>query len=245
MQAPTQARNDMAKVNQAKSNAGVLAALAASALLAGCANQYAPVPAPMDFPKSTQPKLQAAAHWGAIAGTIEQRLAEDLRQAPQRPFYVTEPPPDASPFQRALTEHITSALVKSGHVVSRVPAGSLKVDVDVQALTFSPQRVQKMPGAVPTAIAVGVWMLAATSDPVLATAGGVAAHEGYNYHFGQFANGATPKTELIVTVSVSDQYRYYARNSSAYYVADSDRSLYGLPADDDKAFKTYSIRGDK
>jgi hypothetical protein len=235
----------MAKVNQAKSKAGLLAALAAGALLAGCANRYAPAPTPMEFPASAQPKLQAAAHWGAIAGTIEQRLTEDLRKAPQRPFYVAEPPPEASPFQRALTEHITSSLVKSGHVVSRVPAGSLKVDVEVQALTFSPKRMQKLPGAVPTAIAVGVWMLAATSDPVLATAGGVAAHEAYNYHLGQFGTGPIPKTELIVTVSVSDQYRYYARNSSAYYVADSDRSLYGLPEDDDKAYKTFTVRGDK
>lgn len=241
----------MAKVNQAKSNAGVpatvamVAALAASALLAGCANHYAPAPTPTNFPTSAQPKLQAAAHWGAIAGTIEQRLTEDLRKAPQRPYYVSEPPPEASQFQRALTEHITSALVKSGYVVSRVPAGSLKVDVDVQALTFSPQRAQKLPGAMPTAIAVGVWMLAATSDPILATAGGVAAHEVYNYNYGQFGTGPIPKTELIVTVSVSDQYRFYARNSSAYYVADSDRSLYGLPEDDDKAFKTFTIRGDK
>ncbi len=235
----------MAKVNQAKLNTGVLAMAAASALLAGCANQYAPAPAPTDFPASSQPKLQAAAHWGAIAGTIEQRLTEDLRKAPQRPYYVAEPPPEASPFQRALTEHITSALVKSGHVVSRVPAGSLKVDVDVQALTFSPQRAQRLPGAIPTAIAAGVWMLALTSDAVLATGAGVAAHEAYNYRLGQFGAGPIPKTELIVTVSISDQYRYYARNSSAYYVADSDRSLYGLPDDDDKAFKTFSIRGDK
>ncbi|GAB2839659.1 hypothetical protein GCM10027277_03240 [Pseudoduganella ginsengisoli] len=225
--------------------AGVLAVMAAGALVAGCANRYAPAPSAVDFPASTQPKLQAAAHWGAIAGTIEQRLTEDLRKAPQRPYYISEPPPEASQFQRALTEHITSALVKSGYVVSRVPAGSLKVDIDVQALTFSEKRMQKMPGAVPTAIAVGVWMLAATADPILSTAGGVAAHEGYNYYYGQFGTGPVPKTELIVTVSVSDQYRYYARNSSAYYVADSDRTLYGLPEENDKAFKTYTIRGDK
>lgn len=236
---------DMAKVNQAKSIAGVLAMTAAAALLAGCAVPYSPAPVPVNFPTSQQLKLQAAAHWGAIAGNIQSRLSEDLSKAPQRPYYVMEPPPDASPFQRALTEEIASSLVKAGYVVSRVPAGSLKVDVNVQALTFSPNRARYIYAGVPTSVVAGVWLLASTSDPVLMTTGALAAHDAVAYHMAQFATGPTPKTELIITVSVSDQYRYYARNSSAYYVADSDRSLYGLPEDDDKAFKTFSVRGDK
>jgi len=231
----------MANLHQA----AAFAVASACALLSGCAMRYTPAPVATNFPASSQPKLQAAAHWGAIAGNIEQRLSEDLSKAPQRPFYVTEPPPDASPFRRALTEQLTSSLVKAGYVVSRAPAGSLKVDIDVQALTFSPHRKQNIYAGVPTAIAAGVWFLAATADPVLITTGGAAAVEGYQYHFAQFASGPTPKTELIVTVSVSDQYRYYARNSSAYYVADDDRTLYGLPADGDKAVKTFAIRGDK
>lgn len=207
--------------------------------------RYTPAPVATNFPASSQPKLQAAAHWGAIAGNIQQHLSEDLSKAPQRPFYVTEAPADASPFRRALTEQLTSALVKAGYVVSRAPAGSLKVDIDVQALTFSPNRHQFIYAGALSSIAAGVWLVSAMADPVLVTTGTAAALDAGHYHAAQFASGPTPKTELIVTVSVSDQYRYYARNSSAYYVADDDRTLYGLPADDDKAVKTFTIRGDK
>jgi len=235
----------MAKVNQAKPVAGVLAVAATSVLLAGCAVPYSPAPIPTNFETSKQLKLQAAAHWGAIAGNIQSRLSEDLSKAPQRPYYVTEAPPEASAFQRALTEEIASTLVKAGYVVSKVPAGALKVDVNVQALTFSPHRHRYVYAGVPTSIVAGVWLLASTADPVLMSTGALGAMDAASYHMAQFATGPTPKTELIVTVSVSDQYRYYARNSSAYYVSDNDRSLYGLPEDDDKAFKTFSVRGDK
>ena len=55
------------------------------------------------------------------------------------------------------------------------------------------------------------------------------------------------KTEIIVTLSVSDQYRYLARTTSAYYVADSDRELYGIVEPDaelTKLTRTFKVRGD-
>lgn len=42
----------------------------------------------------------------------------------------------------------------------------------------------------------------------------------------EFATGDTPQTEIIVTTSVSDGTRYLSRNTSVYYVADSDKALY-------------------
>ncbi|KQV80954.1 hypothetical protein ASD15_13790 [Massilia sp. Root351] len=232
------------------------AILISGALLAGCAGQqvpqiphtpYSPVPVASNFPTSNQYTLQAAAHWGVIAQHIEKGLAADLKKSPPRPFYIAEPSPQASPFQRALAAQLVSALVRDGHIVSRTPAGSLKVDIDVQAYTFAPGRAQfRYPGE-PTVLTAGVLALTLL-EPVAGLLAGVAAIDTYQYQHAKFAAGDTPQTELLVTVSVSDQYRYYARNSTAYYVADSDRTLYGIAPDvpaEAKLMKTYKVKGDQ
>jgi hypothetical protein len=203
------------------------AILVFGALLAGCAT---PLPVATSLPSPEQQTLQTAAHWNAIAGHIEQRLAAGIKQGPQRPLYIAEPAAPAAPFQRALASQLASALVKDGYVVSRSPAGALKIDIDVQALTFAPGREQYR------AIAAVVWAQNANDDGVRA------------YDVATFAPGAAPKTELLVTVSVSDQYRYYARDSIAYYVADGDRALYAIPPEDQikaRSMKTYKIQGER
>ena len=50
--------------------------------------------------------------------------------------------------------------------------------------------------------------------------------------FGSKASGGAfvPKTELIVTTSVSSHERYYAQTSSAYYTTQSDWGLYARNA---------------
>ena len=229
------------------------AILITGALLAGCATQRIPqmqdTPAPVasNFPTSNQYKLQAAGHWSAIAQHIEQMLAAEMKKGPKRPLFIADPAPQAAPFQRALAVQLTSALVRDGHVVSRTPAGSLRVDIDVQALTFSPDRGQfRYPGE-PTLITAGVLALAAIK-PVAGVIAGAAAYDAYQYSHSKFAKGATPQTELLVTVSVSDQYRYYARSSTAYYVADGDRTLYGIPPEpspDALFVKKYQVKGDQ
>lgn len=193
-----------------KSTSAILAAV----LLAGCAAPpYTPTPLATNFPSTEQSKLQAAAHWGAIATHLEKQLVEDMKKGPQRPFFIHENP-QATPFQRALTTQIISSLVKDGYVVSRAPAGALRIDLDVQALTFTADRPQYRPSFTNNMLANGVWV-ASKQDP---TAKSRSA----------FAPGSTPRTELIITVSVSDQYRYYARSTNAYYIADDDRGLYGI-----------------
>ncbi|WP_202419793.1 hypothetical protein [Pseudoduganella guangdongensis] len=192
-------------------------AILAAAVLAGCtAPPYTPTPLATNFPTSEQSKLQAAAHWGAIAQHLEKRLVEEMKKGPQRPFFIHENP-QATPFQRALTTQIISSLVNDGYVVSRTPGGALRIDLDVQALTFSAERAQYRPSFTSNLISNGVWV-ASQQDP---TAKSRSA----------FAPGATPRTELIITLSVSDQYRYYARSTNAFYVADMDRGLYGIKED--------------
>jgi hypothetical protein len=221
-------------------------AMTAAAVLAGCATPHSPVPIASNFPSTKQEKLQAAAHWGVIANSMSQQLITELKKGPQRPFYIAEPS-QASPFQRALTIQLISALVNQGQVVSRAPAGALRVDLDVQAYTFAPNRPQSRYAGVPAAIGTGVWMLA-DIDPGFAVAAGAAGFDGYNWYSSQYAAGDTPQTELLITASVSDQFRYYARSTAAYYVADSDRALYGIKDEAPKepqVTKLFNVRGDR
>ncbi|GJI92176.1 hypothetical protein RugamoR1_53390 [Rugamonas sp. R1(2021)] len=220
---------------------------AAALLLAGCASRYTPTPLAANFPTTKQAKLQAAYHWGVISDSIEKRVVAELKKSPPRPVFINEPR-DPSAFQRALSTQLTTSLVNDGYVVTRSPAGSLKIDMDVQAVTFTANRPQYRYHGERAVLGTGVWLLSEIEAPVvlnLAVAAG--AWDSYDWFNAQFAPGATPKTEIIVTVSVSDQFRYVARNTSAYYVADSDRILYGIvdpEPEEPKLTRLFKVRGD-
>lgn len=222
------------------------ATILAGALLAGCAIPYSPVPVATNFPTSDQATLRAASHWNVIASHLQQRLAAEMKKSPQRPVHFVDKP-DASPFQRAMTSQMITALVNGGYVVSRSPAGALKIDMELQAVSFAPDRQQYRYAGALSALANGVWVLSSV-DPTVGAVAVAAAADTYYYHTAKFSPGATPQTEIIVTLSLSDQYRYYARTSSAYYVAESDKTLYGFPDDapkESQIVKTYQVRGDR
>lgn len=224
------------------------AATLAGLLLAGCASQYTPVPLASTFPTTTQPKVQAAYHWGVIADNIEKRLVAELKKNPPRPLYLNEPQ-QPTPFQRALAAQLITSLVNDGYTVSHTAPGALKIDLDVQAVTFAPNRPQYRYHGDPTALAAGVWVLSEIEMAPLAYASaGAGAFDYYNWFNAKYAPGPTPKTEIIVTVSVSDQYRFFARNTAAYYVADTDRALYGIVDKEPEAPKLtrmFQVRGDQ
>ncbi|UTY59255.1 hypothetical protein [Massilia sp. erpn] len=215
------------------------AALMAACALAGCAMPYSPVPVATNFPNTEQPKLQAAAHWDVIARHVQKNLSNELKKSSPRPFYVTEPKSGASEFEQALASNLITSMVNAGHTVSLTPAGALKVEVKVQAVSFAANRPQYTYRGEPTALAAGIWALS-DIDPTVGLVSTIAAADAYQWFRAKFAPGVTPKTEVIVTVSVSDQYRYLARTSSAYYVADADVALY-----DGGMIKEYKLRGDR
>ncbi|TWI67471.1 hypothetical protein IP91_01584 [Pseudoduganella lurida] len=215
--------------------------VAVATLLAGCAVPYSPAPLATNFPTTRQDKLQAAAHWNAIADHVEQRIVADMKKHPQRPFYVAEDR-EASPFKRALTTQLVTSLVKDGYVVARSPAGAWKVEIDIQAVTFTRNRPQYRYSGAATAVVTGAWVLS-DIDPVVGVVALAGAGDAYHWFHSQFAPGATPQTELIVTLSVGDQFRYLARSTSAYYVADTDRALYGIREDDAPLVKKFTVVG--
>jgi len=227
-------------------------ALLAATALGGCRTPYSPAPLATNFPTAKQEKLQAAAHWTAIAGHLEQQLLAELKKAPQRPLYVASPA-NPSPFQQAMVSQLISSLVNDGYTVSRSPAGALQIDLEIQAISFSPDRKQAATVGVATAIATGVWVLAERiGDPVrkfgrFAGAAGIGAGiDAYQWYNSEYASGPTPRTEIIITASVTDEQRYVARASNTYYVADSDRALYGNREETmPQVSQSFQVKGDR
>ena len=199
-------------------------AVVIAAMLAGCATPYSEVPLATNFPTTKQEKVQAAAHWNIIAKDVANQISSKL--AERRPLHVTQPA-GKSAFERAFSNQLVSSLVTNGHAVLKQPAGALSVEVDTQVVGFSPNRPQYRHAGTATALMTGVWALhvgEATAGAALYAT--VAAADAYSWFRSEFATGETPKTEIIITTSVSDGNQYLSRNTSVYYVADSDKALY-------------------
>jgi hypothetical protein len=200
-------------------------------MLLGCATPYSEAPLATNFPTSTQKKLQAAAHWNVIARDVATAIASSLKGTDTRSLFVNQSS-IKTPFERAFSNQLLSELVAAGFTVLKTPDGASVVDIDTQAIRFSPNRPQYKYAGLPTALATGVWAL----HEAEATAGAaafvvVASADAYAWFRSEFATGETPQTEIVITTSVSNANRYLARSTNVYYVADSDEALYrGAPA---------------
>ena len=214
-------------------------ALAGAVALAGCAFPYAPAPVATNFPNTAQGKVQAVAHWDAIARHMVRELSPTLQVNSRRPLYVSAK--QNSAFDQAVVTQLTTALVNQGYVVAKKPEhDALMVELETQMVAFHAKRPQYRFAGERSLLVEGVWVLTAIeqSAAFLASAA-IVGHDAYSWFHSHFASGPTPKTEILATLSVSDDQRYYARTTSAYYTSDSDRSLY------DAAFqptKTFAVR---
>jgi hypothetical protein len=211
-------------------------ALASGLLLAGCAIPYSPAPVATNFANTQQLKLQAAAHWGVIARHMALELRPTLQSAPKRPLYVM--PLQASTFSQGVSTHLVTALVNEGFVVLKSPEpGALKIEFETQVVAFSGKRPQYRYVGLPSTLASGAWVLTGIEHSAewLGTAA-IYTYDAYRWFTAQFAPGATPKTEAIITLSVADDSRYYARTTSVYYTNDDDRALYDAALQPSKTF---------
>lgn len=206
-----------------------LTAAAAAALLAtACATPYAPAPLATNFEASKQHKLQAAAHWNTIAQDVAAKLSARL---PENTALLVNQQADASPFERAFTGQLITALIDAGHPVMRTPEGALRVGVETQAVPFSADRPQYRYAGAATTLGAGLWVLYdiveyASNGPAKAAMLALGGADAYAWFQSEFASGGTPAMEIIVNTSVTDANRYLARNTSVYYVDDADQSLY-------------------
>lgn len=215
----------------------IVAIVGVTVAVTGCVTPYSPVPVATHFPTSEQQKLQAAAHWTAISEHIEKQLLPALKNSPRGALYVQ--PLQGTPFTRTVVGQLMTSLVNDGYVVAKTPNDALKVEVDTQVVAFSGDRPQYKYHGERSALVAGVWALTEVRHTALGLAtAAIVADDAYGWFRSQFSSSDTPKTEIIVTVAVSDDRRYYARQTSVYYTVDSDRWLYEAAP-----LKTFAITG--
>lgn len=206
-----------------------LIGLAAALLAAGCAAPYTEAPLATNFPTTTQPKLQAAAHWTVIARDVARQLS--IRMPGREPIHIRQAAAP-SEFERAFTSQLITSLVGFGHPVMKQPEGAQIVDIDTQIVAFAPSRPQYRYAGAPTTLGANLWAIhevALHASPGAGTMLALASLDAERWFRAEFATGATPQTEIIITATVSDAQQYRVRHTSVYYAADHDIALYTPP----------------
>ena len=230
----------------------VVTAIGAAVLASACATPYSETPLATNFATSKQHKLQAASHWNLISRDVALRLSASL---PRDAAVFVNQASEQTAFERAFTAQLLTALVQAGHPVMKSPEGALRIGIDTQAIPFSADRLQNRDFGSATALGAGVWAVYDLVEYASNGAGkaamlGLVALDANKWLQSEFASGETPQHEIIITTTVSDASRYIARDTSVYYVADADRTLYlpeavlsaGAPQ---VIIKTFQVVGDE
>jgi hypothetical protein len=194
-------------------------------LLAGCASQ---VPLAANHPLSSQKKARAVHHWDVLADDVTTQTFVALRKAgiaEGTPLYVAHPT-DTSVFAKAFRTLLITRMVGRGlPVLSEPSLDAIELHYETQLVRHNSSRYAHAPGTF-TALAAGIWVV---RDMIIgdtaAMPAGLALGALADYGAGHFAGGPTA-TELLVTSSISLDYKYLMRKSDIYYIEDADVSLF-------------------
>ncbi len=206
----------------------VIGLLAGSVVLSGCVARHSEAPIATNFAAQKQLKMQSASHWQLIARDAAAQLIAALPE--KHPLHVRQSDTQ-SPFEKAFTGQLIGELNRAGYPVMKTEGRSdtLLVEVSATPLLFSRNRLQGKPVGRWSMLTAGLWVLreiyedSSLTGATMATAVTLDALEWFH---SESASGPTPRTELIVTTSISNAERYYAQVSSTYYTTDSDWNLY-------------------
>jgi hypothetical protein len=195
---------------------------------------YNEVPVSSNFPTSPQLQLQAAQHWANIADDTGKAIADLLGKEPVcspggKPCKAVFINPSAvvTEFSRTFHNQLLTTMVTSGLNVSKVPETSVQIDIDVQPVSFVPNRPQYRHAGVAKELGPGIWALRDVITVKQNDASDTTEEpNALNWFRTEFAAGPTPQMEIIVTVSASSRNRYLARATNVYYVTDGDKRLY-------------------
>ena len=232
--------------------AGSLGGCTVHSIHSGGDQSYPPrneVPIASNFSTSTQLKLQAAEHWRRVAADTASALVKPVRAGTtlylRRNCDTTGCAPRAcdTTFNRVFHNEFLSALVDLGYKVSNEPlANAAVVDIDVQSVAFARNRPQYRYAGEAVEIGPGTWALRDHVSLIDKVGAAAMRTEGTDAHWyrAEFAAGATPRNELVITVSaMAGDKTYLSRSTRVYYTADSDAALYSCG--ETSGARTWSI----
>lgn len=214
----------------------MLAACSTAGINADQASQFVTSQAPLSsgYPLSTQPKMQAMAHWDKLAATVAGNCAKALEHFhPEGDVRVYVAPVAATPFGKAYRESLLTRLVDYGVPVSFSPDGAAILEVSLEMVTHrrtlersrSGRLYAVDPGFVQGKDAAGLY----PPVPMITQESG-------------YFDPSTPDTEVQITTALVHRGGYLYRDSSIFYVDGNDRRHYDLDARGNEVeLKRYSV----
>ena len=186
------------------------------------------------YPLSSQPKMQAMAHWDQLAVDVARNCAKALDHFhPEGDLRVYVAPVAATPFGKSYREALLTRLVDFGVPVAFAPEGAALLEVSVELVshrrTLQRTRSGRLhapdPGFVQKKDADGRY----AEVPMVSEESGL-------------FDPATPDTEVQITSSLIHGGGYLYRDSSIFYVDGGDRAHYDLGAPRDGVeLRHYSV----
>lgn len=205
--------------------------------LSGCARQHpaaapytplpvlAQVPVPTAFPLTTQPKMQAVHHWEVLAEDLALQVRAVLDQnVLERQFPVHVAPSGTTPFAKSFHALLITQLVERNIAVASSVTDALILSFDIEAVRHA-QRFLR----------TGMGVYRALSPDVFVHRSSMGHHDGtgalinqalleaaeVNVESGAYTHDL-PRTEILITTSLVFGERFLMRNSSIYYINDTD-----------------------
>ncbi len=187
------------------------------------------VPVPAAYPLSTQHKMQAMHHWKVLAEDVAYRIDDYLERSvfeKHYPIYVA--PGGTTPFEKAFYDLLITQLVENGLQVSRSRNEAMVLSFDLDMVRHSKRTVVTRRG-VYKSLAPGMYVQrrapemttydSIRSDEVHVAQSRINVDSGiYTHHL--------PNVEIMVTTSLTRNENYVVRDSSIYYINDSDWKNY-------------------
>lgn len=205
--------------------------------LPGCAGQHpveapytplpvlAQVPVPTAHPLTTQPKMQAVHHWEVLAEDLARQIQAVLDQSVlERQFPVHVAPSGTTPFAKSFHALLITKLVERNIAVASKVTDALVLSFDIEAVRHT-QRFLR----------TGMGVYRALSPDVIVHRSSLNPHDGVaslinqslleaaevNVESGAYTHDL-PRMEILITTSLVFGERFLMRDSSIYYINDTD-----------------------
>lgn len=187
------------------------------------------VPEPSSYGHTMQSKMQSAYHWEVmaddVAKQIRARLDEPYGTGKDAGTFFVNRSEDRTPFSEAFHDLLISSIVEEGMAVAaQMMDGVRVVDYDVKVVHHKADR-----GAAQPETLIGQILrrgITVVRDTVA---------------FGAFQAQKVPHSEVMVTVSITENNEYILHSTDIYYINDPDFWHYGVSG---PTLKTMSVVGD-
>ncbi|MCA1742935.1 MAG: hypothetical protein LC631_03165, partial [Desulfovibrionales bacterium] len=187
------------------------------------------VPVPAAYPLSTQQKMQAIHHWEVLANDVACRISDSLEANVFDTYYpVYVAAGGSTPFEKSFYDLLITKLVENGIRVTRSKNEAMVLSFDLNMVRHGRRNISTQ-GGVYRSLAPGMFVKRqppgnTTLDAIHSAEMHVAQSQ-INVDSGKYTN-FVPNVEIMITTSLTRNQNYIVRDSSIYYINDSDWGNY-------------------